>query len=143
MNCVFKGYFEQASEAEAAYYALRDKHLVYDLETSDLVQSDLADPAPRIAYASETTSMGIHPGISGTGAMTAGSLSNNDPRVAITPFLVRDSRPKNADSFYLYGHCRKKDLDTVTACLKQSGAFSVLSSATEKAPQIHSQNLRR
>lgn len=134
MNYAFKGFFDSPNDAEAAYYALRQKSLVYDLETSNLVSQQFTDLAPQIAASLEANPLLGDPGASGTGTLTAGSLSNNDPRAAMIPFLENETPQQN--SFYLYGHCRKKDLEAVSSCLKHYGAFTVLSSGVERPSRI-------
>ena len=142
MICSFKGFFSDPSDAEAAYYALCGKHIVSDLETSELVSERFTNSAPQIAYGIEASNFITSNGIAGSGTLTAGSLSNNDPRVAMTPFLENDLHDKEKeasmqDAYHLHGHCRKKDLSAVTACLRHYGAFSVLSSDHQKPPRIH------
>lgn len=139
MNCVFKGFFDDPDSAEAAYYALRNKHLVNDLETSDLTTSHFTSMAPQIAYASEGNTM-LNSSSEQASVITSFYI-NNDPRVAMTPFLSASSeKDKEApveSSFYLYGHCRRKDLDAVSACLRRFGAHSVLSSGVDQPSYLH------
>ncbi|MCI8632760.1 MAG: hypothetical protein HFE64_04655 [Lachnospiraceae bacterium] len=135
MNCVFKGFFNDPDSAEAAYYALRSKQLVNDLETSNLATPRFTSMAPQIAYSAEGNTM-INSSVEHAGLFN-NFLTNNDPRVAMTPFLQASEREKEASSkadtsFYLYGHCRRKDLDAVSACLRNFGAYSVLSSGVER-----------
>lgn len=138
MNFAFKGFFESPAEAEAAYYALRDKDLVSDLETSDLTHGHFTDMAPQIAYASGGNTMLVSPAASSS--LIFGTLGNSDPRVTMTPFLAdpkKEEASSSSDAYYLYGHCRKKDIDAVSACLKRCGAYSVLSSQLERPSRLH------
>ena len=132
MNCVFKGFFENAADAEVAYFALRQKHLAYDLETSDLASSGDAYTAPTsaraAAYAAWNNTIQTN-AVEDTGLTTGSLFSINDPRVVLMPFLSQEKKTSSAkDAFYLYGHCSKKDLNAVKQCMKHCGAFSVLTS---------------
>ena len=135
MNCAFKGFFDNPDEAEAAYYALRDKELVNDLETSDLTRQHFTDMAPQLAYATEGNTMLINPTTSSS--LVFGTLGSSDPRVAMTPFLDEKKEASSSDAYYLYGHCRKKDIEAVSSCLKRCGAYSVISSQIERPSRLH------
>jgi len=137
MNCAFKGFFDTSEAAEAAYYILRNKNLVIDIETSNL--SSISHPpfSAKIAYGLEGNTMLASSGNSDN-VSAATLLTNNDPRVAMTPILFNKKQTPEKDACFLYGHCRKKDIDAVTFCLKRNGAFSVLSSdLNRKSRLIH------
>ncbi len=137
MNCAFKGFFESSEAAEAAYYVLRNKNLVTDIETSDLSSVPHHPFSAKIAYGLEGNTILASSGISDN-VTAATILTNNDPRVAMTPILLNKKQTPHKDACFLYGHCRKKDIDTVTACLKRGGAFSVVSSdLNRKSRLIH------
>lgn len=127
MNFAFKGFFDSPEAAEAAYYTLRSKNLVTDIETSDLSSPPNKNSAARIAYGLEGNTMLASSGITDS-ISSATVLANNNPRVAMTPLLLNEKQTPSQDACFLYGHCRKKDIDAVTSCLKRNGAFSVLSS---------------
>lgn len=135
MNYAFKGFFETPDAAEAAYYALRSKQLVTSIETSDLASPSSYNATDRIAYGTEGNTMLI----SADGSFSATALSSHNPRVAMTPFLLDEKQAPSSDSdaCYLYGHCRKKDIEAVTSCLKRSGAFSVLTSSVNRSSRLH------
>lgn len=139
MNCAFKGFFDNPDSAEAAYYTLRDKQLVNDLETSELTSQHFTEMAPQIAYASEGNTMLVSPSIGSAVLPIFGG--NNDPRVAMTPFLETEKKETSSqdheDVYYLYGHCRKKDLDAISSCLKRCGASSVISSELGRPSRMH------
>ena len=137
MNCAFKGFFDTSEAAEAAYYILRNKNLVIDIETSNL--SSISHPpfSAKIAYGLEGNTMLASSGISDN-VSSATLLTNNDPRVAMTPILFNKKQTPEKDACFLYGHFRKKDIPAVTSCLKRNGAFSVLSSdLNRKSRLIH------
>ncbi len=137
MNCAFKGFFDTSEAAEAAYYILRNKNLVTDIETSNLSLVPHHPFSAKIAYGLEGNTMLASSGISDN-VSAATLLTNNDPRVAMTPILFNKKQTSNQDACFLYGHCRKKDIDAVTSCLKRNGAFSVLSSdLSRKSRLIH------
>ncbi len=127
MNYAFKGFFDSSEAAEAAYYSLRNKNIVTDIETSDLSAPSIHSFSAKIAYGLEGNPM-----LSSSGTSDSISASNvfntNDPRVAMTPILFNTKQASPTDACFVYGHCRKKDIGAVTSCLKRNGAFSVLSS---------------
>ncbi len=137
MNCAFKGFFDTSEAAEAAYYILRHKNLVTDMETSNLSTASYHPFSAKIAYGLEGNPILASSSISDN-VSAATILTNNDPRVAMTPILFNKKQTPYPDACFLYGHCRKKDIDAVTACLKRNGAFSVLSSdLNRKSRLIH------
>lgn len=137
MNCAFKGFFDTSEAAEAAYYILRNKNLVIDIETSNLSTVSSSPFSAKIAYGLEGNTMLASSGISDN-VSAATLLTNNDPRVAMTPILFNKKQTPEKDACFLYGHCRKKDIPAVTSCLKRNGAFSVLSSdLNRKSRLIH------
>ena len=127
MNSAFKAFFNSTSDAEAAYYALRGKHLITDIATSDLAERNSLTSGAQIAYSLEGNTF-----LSSAGSFESVSpatvLATQDPRVAMTPLLFNEKQAPSNDACFVYGHCRKKDIAAVTNCLKQNGAFSVLSS---------------
>ncbi len=135
MNCAFKGFFDESESAEAAYYILKRKNLVTDLETSNLSSPPLSSFSAKIAYGLEGNPMLASAGISDN-VSAATVFTNNDPRVAMTPILLNKKQTPTQNACFIYGHCRKKDIDAVTACLKRNGAFSVLSSDVNKKARL-------
>ena len=135
MNCAFKGFFDSTEAAEAAYYILRKKNLVTDIETSNLSTVSSSPVSAKIAYGLEGNTLLASSGISDN-ASAATLLKNNDPRVAMTPLLFNKKQTPNKDACFLYGHCRKKDIDAVTSCLKRNGAFSILSSDLSRKSRL-------
>ena len=138
MNFAFKAFFHSADETEAAYHALRSKNLVTDLEVPDLpadFPNRTNNTASQIAYGLEGNTMLASSGTT-EGISSASVFSTNDPRVAMTPLLLNEKQTSANDACFLYGHCRKKDIEAVTACLKRNGAYSVLSSDLHRKNRI-------
>lgn len=135
MNYVFKAFFDESEDAEAAYYILRNKKLVTDISMPNLNIPPLQSFSNKIAYALEGNTTLTSPEISNN-ISSATIFGITDPRVALTPILFNKKQTSYKDACFLYGHCRKKDVDAVINCLKRNGAFSVLSSEVSHKPHI-------
>ena len=137
MNYVFKAFFHLESDAESAYYILRHKNLVTDLEISSFFSSIQGSSLNSIAYGLEgntlLSSLGTFESIS-----SANVLATQDPRVIMAPILFNEKQTSSQDACFLYGHCQKKDITSVIACLKRSGAFCILSSNLSKKNRLTS-----
>ncbi len=136
MNCVFKAFFDKSEAAEAAYYILRNKNLVTDISLPKVNVPPPKTFSAKIAYALEGNTMLASTEVSNN-ISSSTILGTNDPRIAFTPILFNKKQTSVEDVCFLYGHCRKKDILSVTNCLKRNGAFSVLSSEVSNKPQLH------
>lgn len=142
MQYAFKGFFNTPQDAEYAYYELRKKGIIHDLEISDLTTDTMADIAPQAAYAYESPN--IYSNLGQQPELPNMNNTISDSRVIMMPFLnkaINENRSKEqktaSGSFYLYGHCHEKDLEAVNSCLRRYGATSVLSTALERTSRFH------
>lgn len=127
MNYVFKALFNQSEDVEAAYYILKNKNLVTDIDEPKLNILPHKTFSAKIAYALEGNTMLASTEISNNISSTT-LLGVTDPRVTFTPVLFNKKQASSEDTCFLYGHCRKKDINSVIECLKRNGAYSVLTS---------------
>lgn len=135
MNYVFKAFFENSEAAEVAYHSLRNKNLVTNIEAPNLDTPSPKTFSAKIAFALEGNTMLASSEVSSNVSSTT-LLGTTDPRVAMTPVLFNKKQTPSEDVCFLYGHCRKKDIQSVSNCLKRNGAFSILSSEISPKPRI-------